>query len=273
MAQLKEEWTKPIKIAMGVLEDLHQQKIEQSVEVIAKSMQKILSFVHTKTIQGESATEEEKKQAKRKYQQQIVSLEKEHEQEIEQIWNHRSIEKDENILVLESVGLFSKESASIFGLSQKELIVTGASAGALGGLGIDVALGGGTLFLASLIGGAVGGVGAAFGFDNLYEVKVLGRNLGKRKLTIGPMKNINFPYILLGRSLFYASVLANRSHALRNMIEWEDSELSIQNIIDSKTRERLEKVHTKLRDKQEPTKEMIDEYKEVLLDTFRKLLR
>jgi hypothetical protein len=259
-------------MAIAVLETLHQQKIEDSVNSIVNSIQKSLSFVYKKSIDSKVATKAEQNKARLEYQKQIIKNEKELEKEIEKIWNHKNVEKTEHLLVFDDISLFSKESASIFGLSQKELIVTGASAGALGGFGIDIALGGGTMFLASLIGGAVGGVSAMVGFNNLYEIKVLGKSLGKRELKIGPIKNLNFPYILLGRSLFYASIISNRSHALRNSIDWKESEFSIEKIIDSSMRKRLEKVHIKLRNEQTPQKELLKEYREAILDGFIKLL-
>jgi GTPase SAR1 family protein len=272
MAQLQEEWTKPIKRAIEVLESLHQQKIEQSVDIILKSVKKSLSFVYIKKIKNKSVTKEEENSAKAKYQKQIIKYEREQEKEIERIWNHRSINKAEDTLMLDDIGLFSKESASIFGLSQKELIVTGASAGALGGLGIDLAFGGGTLFLASFIGGAVGGIGAIMGFDNLYEVKVLGQSFGKRELLVGPMQNINFPYILLGRALYHASVIAKLSHAKRDYINLKDEKSYTGQIINSDIRQKFEKVHLKFRKGETPKDNLIKEYRETLLKSLLELL-
>jgi GTPase Era involved in 16S rRNA processing len=268
MSQLKEEWTKPIKVAIAILEDLQKQKVEQSIDSIVTNMIKILSFVSTSKIEGESATDKEEERLKLSYRQKIVSYEKNQEKNIEAIWSHKSIEKVENILVLESVGLFSKESASIFGLSQQQLIITGASAGAIGGLGIDILLGGGSLFLGSLIGGAVGGVGAMMGFDNLYEVKVLGQSIGKRELSVGPMQNLNFPYILLGRSLYHASVIAKRSHAMRGDINLDNEEFFTEQIIDSDMRKVLEKVHVSLRKGEEIKEEELKAYKTVVEKSF-----
>ena len=272
MSQLKEEWTKPIKGAIAVLEELQEQKVEQSVDSMVKNMLKVLSLVHREKILGESATEKEEENTKVLYRKKIMNYEKEQEKNIESIWNHRSVEKVENVLVLDEVGLFSKESASIFGLSQQQLIVTGASAGAVGGLGVDLLLGGGSLFLGSIIGGAVGGVGAMMGFDNLYEVNVLGQNIGKRELSIGPMQNLNFPYILLGRSLYHASVIAKRSHAMRDNINLDNEEFFTEQIMNSDMRKGLEKVHVMLRKGEEPKEEELEAYRKVLMESFLKLL-
>ena len=273
MAQLKEEWTKSIKVAIGVLDNLHQQKVEQSIDVIVDNMVKTLSFVYKKEIEGETATKKEAEAAKLGYREQIIDNEKALEKNIEFIWNHRSIEKMENVLVLDEVGLFSKESASIFGLSQNELMITGASAGAITGAGVDLLFAGHTLFMASLIGGVLGGIGARMGFDNLYSVEILGQNIGKRELSIGPMKNLNFPYILLGRAIYHASIIAKRSHAMRDSFKLEDEEFFTEQIINSEMRKKLERVHVLLRKGEEVKEEVLEEYKTMILRSFLGLLR
>ena len=273
MAQLKEEWTQSIKIAMQILDDLYQKKVEHSVDKIVEMMVSTLSFVYSKTIKGESATSKEEESAMLAYQKRLIESEKSLEKKIENIWNHRSVEKGENILLLDEIGLFSKESASIFGLSQNELIITGASAGAITGAGVDLLFVGHTLFLGALVGGVVGGVGAKLGFNNLYNVKILGQKVGKRELIIGPMKNLNFPYILLGRALYHASIIAKRSHALRQSIKLEDDELFTEQVLNSDIRKKLEKVHEKLRKDESVDDELLEEYKKVILHSFLGLLR
>ena len=272
MSQLKEEWTKSIKIAISILEELHEKKVEDTVSTIVDTMHKTLSFVYKLKILGEKSTSKEEEKAKEGYRQKIINYEKEQEKNIEAIWNHKSIEKVENILLLDEIGLFSEESASIFGLSEKELIVTGASAGAITGVGVDLMFAGQTLFLASVIGGVIGGVGAKFGFNNLYEIKVLGQNLGKRELTIGPMKNLNFPYILLGRALYHSSIIAKRSHAMRDNMKLDDEVFYTEQIIDSEMRKKLEQLHVLLRKGKEPKDEEIKAYKKVVLSSFLGLL-
>ena len=271
MAQLKEEWTKPIKKAIEVLDRLYDEKIEQSIIEISDYMIKVLSYVYKEKIVGEEATPEDKEDAKLGYREKIVAYEKRERKKIESLWNHSNVEKSEASLALDEVGLFSKESASIFGLSQKELILTGASAGAVTGVGFDLLVGGSSLFLGSVIGGVVGGVGAMFGFDNLYEVKVLGQSLGKRELSVGPMQNLNFPYVLLGRALYHASLIAKRSHAMRESINLGNSSFT-ENSIDATMRKALEKVHVKLRKGEEVEEEVFAEYKKILSTSFSKLL-
>jgi len=272
MAQLKEDWTKSIKEAISILERLHQEKIEQSVSEIKTYMIKVLSFSHKQKIKGEKVTTDEQESAKTLYREKIMGYESKERKRIERLWNHHDIQKNEQELALDEVGLFSKESASIFGLSQKELIITSASAGAITGAGFDLLVGGSSFMLGSLLGGVVGGVGAMFGFDNLYEVKVLGQNLGKRELSVGPMQNLNFPYVLLGRALYHASSIAKRSHATRETMDLEKSTFTEQ-IFNSERRKELETVHIKLRKRKELEQEELEGYERVLKESFFTLLK
>ncbi len=271
MAQLNEEWTGSIKKAITVLDRLYEQKIENTITTISEYMVKTLSLVHKERIEAERASKEEEERAKELYRQTIVAYEKEERKSVELIWNHTNIKKHEEELALDEVGLFSKESASIFGLSQKELIVTGASAGAVTGVGFDLLVGGSSLFLGSLLGGVVGGVGAMFGFDNLYEVKVLGQSIGKRELSVGPMQNLNFPYVLLGRALYHACVIAKRSHAKRNEVDLENASFT-EKVIDASMRKALERVHLKLRQAQEIQEDELEAYQEIVAQAFKRLL-
>ncbi len=56
MAQLNEEWTDSIKSAIAILENLHKQKIEQTIDVIVDYIIKSLSYVYTQKIKGQEAT-------------------------------------------------------------------------------------------------------------------------------------------------------------------------------------------------------------------------
>ncbi len=271
MAQLNEAWTKPIKQAIKILDELYELKIEQTVSTISDYMVKVLSFVHKQKIIGEEATPHEEEVAKEAYRNKIIEYEDREQRDVEKIWQHNDVEKEEEELNLDEVGLFSQESASIFGLSQKELILTGASAGAITGAGLDLLVAGSSLFLGTVIGGVVGGVGAMFGFDNLYELKVLGQSVGRRELTVGPMQNLNFPYVLLGRVLYHASLMAKRSHAKRGAVDLKDVSFT-EGVISAEARKVLEKVHVKLRKSKELEKEELEEYSKIIHQSFLALL-
>ena len=87
------------------------------------------------------------------------------------------------------------------------------------------------------------------------------------------MKNLNFPYILLGRALYHTSVIAKRSHALRDQVKLEDEALYTEQVIDGETRKKLEALHVKLRRGEEPSEALLASYRKVVLRSFLSLLR
>ena len=66
------------------------------------------------------------------------------------------------------------------------------------------------------LGGIAGAALAAWGGRGLAESKILGIPLGGREMRIGPVKNSQFLYILLDRSLIYYSHIINWAHGRRD---------------------------------------------------------
>jgi hypothetical protein len=64
------------------------------------------------------------------------------------------------------------------------------------------------------------------------------------------MNNRNFPYILLGRAIWYAHEVASRSHALRGNLDMSMDESFKEKWLDDTIRKDLEKYHKKFRSKE-----------------------
>ncbi len=272
MAQLKEEWIAPVKQSIKLFEAYHAQMIRQSAEAIAKLVSESLSDIETLILGDAGAQDADKEALKEKYKEKLRLLENKTQKQIEKIWNHAHLEKEQALLTFDGIDLFSEEAASVFGLTRKELLITAATSGAVAGAGVDLLLLGHTLFIGGAIGAVVGGVGAYLGFNELSEVKVLGQKLGKRYLQIGPMENRNFPYILLGRAIFHAYHIATRSHALRDV-----EELSMDNTFKDKwlnedLRKSLEKYHKMFRSGDEVSVEDLEAYRGLIEGVLERLI-
>ena len=264
MAQLKEEWTAPVKESMDLFEKYHEQMLQRSSSIIAKMVYKSVSLVENLTFDGENAREDEKKNIEEKYKEKLRALEKSTQKNIEAIWNHDHLQKEQQLLPLEGMDLFSEETASVFGLTRKELLVTAAASGAATGAGVDLLFGGTTLLLGTGLGAVIAGVGAFFAFNELSEIKVLGQTLGKRYLEMGPMENRNFPYILLGRTIYHTTEVANRSHALRAVAEFAMDSTFKEKWLNDELRKSLEKYHKKFRSGKEIEAEELAEYEALI---------
>ena len=272
IAQLKEEWIAPVGQSIILFKRFHEQMFEQSAGIVTQLVHSSLAHIEQLSLTHEDATAEEREKIEVSYQMQLRAYEQESQKKIEKIWNHAHFQKVQESLFFEEMDLFSKESASIFGLTRKELLITGATGGAVTGAGIDLLFGGSTLLLGSAIGALVGGSGAFFGFNELSDVKVLGQSLGKKYLEMGPMKNLNFPYILLNRALYHASEVASRSHALRGVVKFEMGKSFTERWMDDNTRKILEKFHTKFRSGDEIKQEELKEYENLVKGILKHLI-
>ena len=272
IAQLDESWREPVKHSIALFEKRRDQKLEQSAKTIAYLVQGSLRYVEQLTFSGEDANDAEKEKILQNYQEHLRKLEQKSQKFIEQIWNHQQLQKEQEEVPFEGMDLFSKESASVFGLTRQEMIITGVTGGAVTGAGIDLLFAGHTLLLGGAIGAVVGGVGAYFGFDELSDIKVLGRTLGKRYLEMGPMENRNFPYILLGRSLYHLHKVATRSHAKRGSVTLSMDRSFKEQWLDDESRKSLEKIHKKFRSEKEVDSKAVREYETLVLEGLKKVI-
>ncbi len=272
IAQLKEEWIEPLGKIIEEFKHYRERLVELSSSSIANLISGALSHVEEISFGGEHASDEDRGKLTGRYQDSIRSMERKTQRHIEEIWHHVKVEKEQSQLELEGIDLFSKESESIFGLSRKELVYAGVAAGAATGAGVDLLFAGHTLLLGCIIGGAVGGLGAYVGFDQISDIRVLGTRLGSQKLAMGPMENRNFPYILLGRAIYHAHVMASRSHATRGRVELGMDEEFRDKWFDDDLGKKLEKYHKKFRSGDEVDSEDVEGYKVLVRRALERVL-
>ena len=165
-----------------------------------------------------------------------------------EIYHHEGLEAREAAAAFLTEDLFSQRSFSVFGLSSSQLAMTGAASGAVAGGVIDAMLGGASLFLGAGIGAVIGAAGALVGADRLAKVEVLGTPLGGFELRVGPITDPNFPWVMLGRALLHAKLIAERNHARREALVI-DAEVGahLADTIDPARRRTLEKIFRSLR--------------------------
>jgi GTPase Era involved in 16S rRNA processing len=271
MAQLKEEWISPVKSSIVLFEEYHKSMLNRSAEVLTKLVYDALGHKERISIISEDVEDKDRDRVENRYKEYLRNLEINAQKEIEKIWKHDYLEKSQTLLTFEDIDLFSKKAASVFGLTRKELLIMGATSGAIAGAGIDLLFLGHTLLLGGAIGGLVGGVGAYFGFDELSDIKVLGQSVGKCYLQMGPMQNRNFPYILLGRAIYHTYTIVNRSHAVRDIVELNENSTFKDKWLEEEVRVSLEKYHKLFRSEKVTDIEILEEYKAVILSILIKI--
>jgi len=272
MAHLKEEWIAPVKASIKLFKEYHEQMFERSASLVARLVYESVSTVEKLSFDTEEASEKDKKKIESHYKDRLRNLEISTQKHIEEVWNHNHLKKEQKSLTFEGMDLFSEETASVFGLTRKELIITGATSGAVTGAGIDLLFAGHTLLLGGTIGALIGGTGAYFGFNELSEIKVLGQTIGKRYLEMGPMENRNFPYILLGRAIYHTVKVAQISYAGREVFDIEMDQTFKEKWLDDTLRKSLEKYHKKFRSGNVLEPAELKEYEELIKSILKHLI-
>jgi len=106
-------------------------------------------------------------------------------------------------------------------------------------------VGGHSLFLGSAVGAILGGGGALVGMDKIQKNSFF-KNLpfsSKKALIVGPIKDLNFPFILLKRLIYFTKEVANRPHANREELKIGDDELFSKEWINSDIQKKLLSLH------------------------------
>ena len=242
-AELNEAWQPSLLNAVEVLQTDQTQRLKRSAKAIASLLTSALTAQQSKTIAEDADPEPFIEKLTEKLKETLRELEQKARKEVEYIYRHQNIERKETMMEFLDLDLFSSETSELFGLSKSQIITSGAASGAVAGLGVDVMLGGASLLLGSGIGALIGGVSALFGSEKIGKMKVLGKTLSDRNLNVGPVKDVNLPYILLSRALMHHQLVSERNHAIREalVIEAESTQHISQNIPDN-TKKQLDKI-------------------------------
>jgi len=249
-AELSEDWQPALLNAVDILEADQTQRKKRSAKAISSLLISSLTAKQSKTVAEGQDPEPLIKKLTEKLKQTIRETEKKARKEVEYIYRHQNIEREETEMEFLNLDLFSSETSELFGLSKSQIITSGAASGAVAGLGGDGMLGWASLLLGSGIGAIIGEATALFGSDKIGKLKILGKTLSDRNLNVGPVKDVNLPYILLSRALMHHQLVSERNHALREalVIEVENTQYLSKNIPDD-TKKQLDKIFSSTRQK------------------------
>jgi GTPase Era involved in 16S rRNA processing len=138
-------------------------------------------------------------------------------------------------------GLFDYDHWYAWGLDKIQLITAASATGAASGAAIGLAAAGHGAVVGAIAGGLIGAGGAWLGADRMAEIKLKGLPLGGFTATYGPIRNRNFPYVVIGRFLYLYQQIANLTHANRSPLTIEANE--VQAVIDRLESSQQKKLH------------------------------
>jgi GTPase Era involved in 16S rRNA processing len=255
--QIREEWREPLERAVQVLQAEQTQRRVLSARVIAEAIGAMLTHTCQGRLTGSQPDEAVRQRLRETYTQNLVAMEQQCRRDVEQIYNYKHLERHEAVVQLLDEDLFARQTWSLFGLTRQQLVAAGSVGGAAAGGVIDLAVGGASLLMGAGLGALIGGVSAWVTADRVADVRVLGRPLGGQVLGVGPMRNINFPYVVLGRALLHHRMIEDRTHACRGPLDLQEASAPLQSIT-PQHRKRLEQVFSKMRNRDALRPDLLD---------------
>jgi hypothetical protein len=209
--------------AMTLLKSQHDSRLRAASSILAAFIAEAIQY-RKKIPMDENAsiTEPERRRYLEEYYDHIRQQEKKSRVALAEVFNFKTLEHEEAELDArgQEDDLFGRETWEFLGLSRTELIATGTAAGALAGGAIDASVGGASMLVGTGVGAVLGSLST--GYLAFSDPEVAGFKLARKKLTIGPLKNPNFPWILLDRGLLFMRSILNRTHAQRGRLMVEE---------------------------------------------------
>jgi len=261
MAQLNESWTANIEEAILAL-NIRQSSLKMdSARVISDCVAATLSLEIKKTFLPNDDEKSLETNLQQSYQKALHALELKALKEIKTLWSHQHLVVEDDVPFFDE-DLFSEKSEEIFGLSKKELLKTAAMSGAAIGGGFDLLVGGSSLMLGATLGAIIGAGGSYFGYEKIGNTRILGQKLSSQSMVVGPMKEINFAFILLARLIIYTKAVMDHSHADKQALERK--KYVVEQLFDKKEISHLQKHHLLMRkgawvnEKEAYTKMLVD---------------
>ena len=245
-AHLNPEWTEQLNSVVQSLEQQREQQRHTTATILARLVedlcyhrvaQKVIDKHQASLIQGI---------LEKKYIQWMIDREQQSIKELFANYKHFQIEYSIDELTMPP-DLFDCEQWYMWGLDKKQLAAVASIAGATTGAAVDMAVAGSSFMLGAIGGGIAGFTSAWFGAEKLQSLNLKGLPLGGYEASFGPMKNKNFPYVVIARYLYIYQQISRRTHALRDKIHIQENDLNEQiSTLEKSTQKSLHQICDKL---------------------------
>lgn len=282
--ELREGWAEPMRHAAEVLESQRRKKRETAARQIAGMLADMLTLTESKTLsQGDDASPH-KEALQSKLRGRLRQHERRCRQGVEETYGHGGLEREEGDVESQELlagDLFSEHAWVLFGLRKKHLVLAGAAGGAATGGVIDASVGAASFMAGALVGAVVGGGLGWYSAGRVAKIPMRSRWLkgalrgavGGKKLTCGPIRNVNFPFVVLGRARYHHGLIAGRNHAVRGVLKvaYDEGDTGKLNPLSGEETRTLSRLFAKL-GKCRPDSEQVQPLVEQLADRITALL-
>ena len=253
--ELREPWAGPMRLAAEVMVQRRDARRRDAARRIAELLADMLTLTESQTLRRDEEATPYKDALQDKLRGKLRALERRARRDVAEVYRHGRLETqeppagDDELL---SDDLFSESSWILFGLQKRHLVMAGAAGGAATGGVIDASVGALSWMTGAVIGAIVGGGLGWYSAGRVAKIpiksRLLGPAIGGKKLTCGPIRNINFPFVVLGRARYHHGLIANRNHAVQGVLKlhYEEQDTGKLNPLTGEQTRALSRVFGKL---------------------------
>lgn len=214
---IDQEWAEPLDAVINAFKQDWEYRNLITAEIILNLIEETLKFSISKNISEGTDETRLKERLMENFNKDIERIEKKAREGIRSLFKHNIFNYDLPSHSILHEDIFAEMTWQALGLNPKQLIAAAGMAGGAIGAALDVAVAGLTFGVFTVIGGLAGaGWTALGGGKRLAGTKVVGLDLGGRKIKIGPVNNIQFMYVLIDRVLIFYSHIINWAHGRRD---------------------------------------------------------
>lgn len=220
LKSIDQDWQQVLGEVVEAIKKDWSARNKTSAAIITSLLQDALSLSVLQEIGDESQLTEKREKLLKRYNSKLGTLEKQAHQKLRNLYKHNIFNYQLPPHSLLHTEILDERSWQLLGMTKTQIALVGTLGGAAAGLGLDAATMGLSFGVFTALGGALGGLGAIWGSDNLAgERKFLGiplPSLGGEQLQLGPAQNINLLFVLLNRSFLYYQHTINWAHGRRD---------------------------------------------------------
>ncbi|MCH8136246.1 MAG: DUF3482 domain-containing protein [Proteobacteria bacterium] len=224
-SHIKEQWQGAITKLIVEYKKIRVAQREESLQLLVELLTKLCTYQVSQRVLSRSQAQALRAGLETRFLTDMRHIEQQCHDVLKGIYRYHNLDSEIVDLPLED-NLFDTEKWIVWGLNRKRLTAAASMAGAATGAAVDLAVAGSSLMLGAVSGGLIGAGSAWFGADKIAEFRVKGLPVGGFEARQGPIKNRNFPYVVLGRYLYLAMALRNRTHARRDSIQIGEGDLT-----------------------------------------------
>lgn len=226
-AHLNPQWSSNIESLTGDLKNARKIQRQRAAVILARLLQELCDYRTSQKVLDQEQAEALQPALVKSYQAWMKKAETRAIEKLFALYQHYHTPLEMEHLELPP-DLFDCEEWYAWGLNKKQLVVAATLTGMAAGAAADFMVAGHSFMMGAIGGGLIGGGSAWFGADKLVEFKLKGLPLGGFEASYGPIKNPNFPYVIIGRFLFLFQQISRRNHAIRQTLEINPTELQLQ---------------------------------------------